>query len=335
MAGRYAEYAVDDDEAKSMIEWEIQNDWSGMLLSEKAGRVCEIALSDAALLIYAALILYFFGGLSLRATLAIMIVFGLFWLWHRHCMKVVSAIHELTSKPYELKVHFKLGEMLNALNISLDGIEMPKSHSECLGELLLAPRYGIRAVVLKSNQGSDLLIHWLNTNSYSTKLHYGRKLDFVKIPYVKPNVIFDSWSPMIFLTQDILPEFYEAKKREDRDACIGYGIGISVDDNWWNENKNSLQSTSFKNIEPNWLHTGMTRITFAVLPQAAFSLIDCKRLKEREMKNIRDYSAKVVTAAGWKATHGWNPGSGSSEGISPDGQAEFVCEYADVELTLV
>jgi hypothetical protein len=66
---------------RSMIDWEIQNNWNVISAREKIVRVLEIAFSEAALLIYAAFILYFVGRLSLRATLAIMAVFGLFWYW--------------------------------------------------------------------------------------------------------------------------------------------------------------------------------------------------------------------------------------------------------------
>lgn len=305
-----------------MIDWEIQNDWNVMSPREKIVRVLEIAFSEAALLVYAAFILYFAGGLSLRATLAIMTVFSLFWYWHQRCLKYIESVHRLTSKPYILSVRFNLDKMLSELNLTPNEVEMPKLHSD---------RYGIWAVVLKSGQGSELLVHWLNRNAYSTKLDYVQELDFVKLPYVTPNILFDSWSPAFFFTQGVIPKLYETKNREDRAACVGYEIGISVANDWWDENKDKLQSAQFKGIEQN----GMTKITFALLPSVAFSLIDCKRLKEKEMTEIRDYAGKVVSAAGWTAKYGWNQYSGSREGISPGGESQFVCEYANVDLILL
>jgi hypothetical protein len=223
--------------------------------------------------------------------------------------------------------------MLGELNLGPNEVEMPKHHSDCLCNSRFSPRYGIWAVVLKSGQGSELLVHWLNRNYYSTKLDYVQELDYLKLPMVA-NVLFNE-SPQVFFSLDALPEFYESKNWEDRDACRGYEIGISVKNEWWDENKDTLQSAQFKKIEQNWQRTGMTRITFALLPSVAFSLIDCKRLKEKEMTKIRDYAGKVVSAAGWTAKYGWNQYSGSSEGISPSGESQFVCEYANVDLILL
>jgi len=103
-------------------------------------------------------------------------------------------------KPYEVYIEPNLPKMLCDLGLVPPEWEEP-TRRECFPWTPLHILwYGIRAFVLRSDQGMNLLIHWTGPNTYTHELEYRQSIDFVKVPRTAEDFWFGSmdWSPRFF-----------------------------------------------------------------------------------------------------------------------------------------
>jgi hypothetical protein len=266
---------------------------------------------------------YYIGGFSLRATIAIVILLGLVWLWHMQSLGSIREIYDLSSRPYRVCIRPDIERMLFDLGLVTAEWERPypKSGLPSYPWTPLHTLYsGITAVVLSSDS-SPKLVHWTGPNLYTKRIEYSQRLDFLKFPHpiLKDKFGDSDWSPEFFF----------------RGELGGHHIGIRVLNDWWSDNKEKLEKTGIvKNIDDSdEADGGRTRITLAILPNDVFYPLDFKRQTEKAKQKRIEEIKKELPLAGWKVEAPWSPW-GQRE-IGTDGQANYVCDYAEVWIRLL
>jgi len=263
--------------------------------------------------IASAAIIYFLGGVSLRASLAIAVLVNL--------VCYLSQPRPASSPtPYRVRISPRIGDML--FDLGLVSAEWkgpwPENGLPYYPWTPLHTYYhGINAVVLSSE---PRLVHWTGPNWYTKRIEYSERLDFLKFPHPILKDLTDSdWSPEFFF-------------RGGRD---GYETGIRVLNHWWSDNKERLERTGIvKNIDDNdEADGGRTRVTLAVLPSKVFWPLDFRRQNEKAKKKLREEIKTELPLAGWKVEPPWSPWGQKEFGVS--GEANYVCKYAEVSLWLL
>jgi hypothetical protein len=265
--------------------------------------------------------IYFVGGISMRASLAIAVLVVLLWLGIEQNMASIREVYDLSSRPYRVCIRLHIERMLFDLGLVTAEWESPYPESG-LPSYPWTPLHslswghGINAVVLSSDS-SPKLVHWTGPNYYTRRIEYSQTLDFLKFPHPILKERTDSdWSPEFFF----------------RGQLDGYHIGIRVLNDWWSANKERLEKTGVvKSIDDSdEADAGRTRITVAILPNVVFYPLDFKRQTEKAKQKLREEIKRELPLAGWKVESPWSPWGQREFGI--DGDAQYVSNYAEVWL---
>ena len=252
-------------------------------------------------LIAAEALLLFFGGMSLRASIAIVVLLTLVGSWNSH-----KSSNNFTL--YEVKIVPRIGLMLMVLGL------VTKEEWERLNQRRLAPipwtnlhlQNGITAVVLSDHPreaSSRTLVHWTSHNAETgrdfclpvhqkDRIEYSETLDFLKFKDLKyPEHDSFDWSPTFFFKQGM-----------DGANVGGYEIGIEVAASWWSSNKERLENEGIAQFlkvhyEPYQLRT---RIALAVLPWEVFLLFDARDWDEQFAEELRRRVKKELAVARWR-----------------------------------
>jgi hypothetical protein len=271
-------------------------------------------------LLAAGAFIYFVGGISLRASLAIAILFIILWIRAEQNLGGIREIYDLSSKPYRVCIRLHIERMLFDLGLVTAEWESPYPESGLppypwTPLHTLSWGYGINAVVLSSDS-SPKLVHWTGPNFYTKRIEYSQRLDFLKFPHpiLKDLDPESEWSPEFFFRREL----------------DGYHIGIRVLNDWWSDNKERLEMTGIvKSIDDSdEADGGRTRITLAILPDKVFYPLDFKRQTEKAKQKRIEEIKKELPLAGWKVEAPWSPWGEREIGIN--GEAEYVSDYAEV-----
>jgi hypothetical protein len=246
------------------------------------------------------------GGLSLRASIAIVILpaFVGIWNWQK-------ASNEFTL--YEVKIVPRIGLMMMALGLVTEE-EWKRLNQKRLAPALtwknswtsLHLQNGITTVVLSDHPrelSDKMLVHWTSHDaktgrdfclpfSQRDSIEYSQELDFLKLKdseYPKDNC-FD-WSPEFFFEQGM-----------DGSKVGGYEMGIEVASSWWNNNKERLENEGIaKSLK---VHdkpeTRRTRIAFVILPRDVFLLFNARDWDKEFAKDLRERVEKELVLARWR-----------------------------------
>ncbi len=271
--------------------------------------------------------IYFVGGMSLRATLVILVLLALVWFRTEQNTASIREVYDLSSAPYTVWIKPKIAKMLFDMGLVSAEWESPYPESG-LPPYPWTPLhtlawwcYGIRAVVLSSEAGGSRLVHWTGPNRYTKRIEYSQRLEFLKFPHpvLKGKLADSDWSPEFFFRSD----------------GAGYHIGIRVLNDWWSTNKERLDKTGIvKNInDSDEDDGGRTRITLAVLPRLVFYPLDFRRQTEKAKMKLREEIKTELPLAGWKVEAPFSPW-GERE-LDINGEANYICNYAEVSLGLL
>lgn len=289
--------------------------------------------------------LCFVGGLSLPASVAIILLLALvgIWSWERP-----SANFTL----YKVKIIPRIGVMLGVL-----GLIEEEAWNRLSGKRLApAPCWtalhlerGITALVIyDSTRGRhNQLVHWMAGNTETGKgfpipqsynytlydggrlydagsmwqqLEFWQRLDFLTFrDSSKPEDDCFNWSPAFYFDQDLQ----------------GYEIGIEVPTSWWNENKARIEQLRVAKRVHSETGRFDTRIALAVLPFDIFALFNARECDRSRAENFRERVVEDLMREGWKVE---NIRFGSTEKIEHEiallrnfGES-YVCPYADVSV---
>jgi hypothetical protein len=269
--------------------------------------------------------IYFVGGISLRASLAIAILLIILWLRTEQNLRNIFQVYDLSSRPYRVCIRLHIERMLFDLGLVTAEWESPYPESGLppypwTPLHTLSWGYGINAVVLSSDS-SPKLVHWTGPNRYTKSIEYSQHLDFLKFPHpILKDLDPDSdWSPEFF--------FHTGH------GCDGYEIGIKVLDHWWNANKERLEKVGIVKSIYGGDDTGRTQITLAVLPYKVFYPLDFKRQTEKAKYKRIEEIKRDLPLAGWKVEAPWR--SWGKREIGIDGEANYISDYAEVWLSLL
>jgi hypothetical protein len=274
-------------------------------------------------LLAAGAFIYFVGGISLRASLAIAIFLILLWFRTEQNAASIREVYDLRSRPYRVCIRLHIEKMLFDLGLVTAEWESPYPKSGLppypwTPLHTLSWGYGINAVVLSSAAGGPKLVHWTGPNSYTTSIEYSEHLDFLKFPHpiLKDKFGDSDWSPDFFF----------------HGRLGGYHIGIRVLNHWWSANKERLEKTGVvKDIDDSdEADGGRTRITLAVLPNKVFWPFDFGRQTEKAKQKLSEEIKRELPLAGWKVEPPWSPWGQREFGI--DGNAQYVSDYGEVWL---
>lgn len=264
-------------------------------------------------LIMAGAFLCFFGGLSLRASVAIVALLAVVGIWTRE-----KPSNDFTL--YEVKIVPHIGLMLGMLGlVTKEEWERLNQNRPASGVPLekwtsLHLQNGITAIVLSDHPrepSSKILVHWtshnaetgrdfclLSTQYRKERIEYSVSLDFLKIKELEypDSAIFD-WSPGFFFEQGTGHFDGGDYKR------AGYEIGIEVATSWWNGNKVRLENegrAKFLKVHDAPGECAWTRIVFAVLPCDVFLLFDARNWDLEFARNIRERVKEELALARWR-----------------------------------
>jgi hypothetical protein len=279
--------------------------------------------------------LCFFGGISLRASIAIVILLALVGSWSR---QKTSSNFTL----YEVEIIPNIGLMLMMLGLVTEEEWKP------LAEKRLAPtpwtslhlQYGVTAIVLttSSRDGSgEKLVRWiahntdtgrdfriphdtLRTPRDTNSFEYSQSLEFLVFPdsTYPHNDSFD-WSPSFVI----------------RDGMDGCEIGIEVENGWWSDNKERLEKEGIAKdlrVHDRGRDT-RTLIALAALPPYTFLLLDERDWDKQFARKLRTEIKEGLALAGWHFET-----IGFTEQIEHDLASlhnfgeRYICAYADVRV---
>jgi hypothetical protein len=272
--------------------------------------------------------LCFFGGISLRASIAIVILLALVGSWSRQETSSSFTLYEVEIIPH-------IGLMLMMLGL------VTEEEWKRLAEKRLAPtpwtslhlQYGVTAIVLttSSREGSGKkLVHWTAHNADTgrdfrlphdtNRFEYSQTLEFLVFPDSRyPHHNSFDWSPRFVI----------------RDGMNGCEIGIEVANCWWSDNKERLEQEGIAKI----LRTHdagpdtRTLIALAVLPPYTFLLLDERDWDRQFAEKLRTEIKDGLALAGWHIET-----IGFTENIDHDLASmrsfgeRYICEYADVRV---
>lgn len=252
-------------------------------------------------LIAAGALLLFVGGMSLRASAAIVVLLALVGSWNPQ-----KSSNNFTL--YKVKIVPQIGLMLMVLGL------VTKEEWERLNQKRLSPmpwtnlhlQNGITAVVLSDHPreaSAKTLVHWTSCNAETRRdfclpvyrrdrIEYSETLDFLKFKDLQhpEHDLFD-WSPLFFFEQGM-----------DGANLGGYEIGIEVASSWWSGNKERLENEGIAKFlkvhdEPDQLRT---RIALAVLPREVFLLFNARDWDRQFAEELRERVKKELALAGWR-----------------------------------
>ncbi len=249
-------------------------------------------------LVAAGTFICFVGGMSLRASIAIVAVLALVGTWSRQTAQESFTL-------YEVKIVPRIGLMLMVLGLITeeDWARLTEKPLPPVPWTCLHLQNGITAVVLSvsSRQGSgNKTVHWTSHNtdtgrdyripfsSYSTdRIEYSQPLDFLKFN--------DSGYPEHGLF-DWHPDFFFRQGRDN------YEIGIEVANCWWTDNRERLDKAGIaKFLKVSGDASDLrTRITLAVLPRDVFILFNERDWDRKFAESVREQVTKELLLADWR-----------------------------------
>lgn len=247
--------------------------------------------SLAVKVVVAGVFLYFAGGLTLRATVAIVVLLALVgsWSWQRPSSSFTL---------YEVKIIPRVGMMLAELGLTTtqDWERITQEPPPAVPWTSRHLEFGITAVVLSAVPRQGLptkTVHWISSSSDmgrnanvlydSDKVEYSANLDFLKFQDSRyPRQDCFNWSPEFFI------------ERGEKD----YELGIEVNESWWSDNKERLESEGFDKKAHFVPQVGRTRIVLAVLPDV-FQLLDEKDWEKQSAKKKREEIGQELLSTGW------------------------------------
>jgi hypothetical protein len=267
--------------------------------------------------------IYLVGGISLRASLAVAILFFCLWFYTKQNAESIHAVYNRGAMPYSIKIYPNIYKMLGDLGLVTTEWKKPEKPSSYPWTSLHTLFYALDGVVLIRDGVSTELVHWCGPNIYTKEIEYSENLDFLKFPNpaLSEDDNFD-WSPEFFF----------------RRGHDGYEVGIRVLDSWYKENKERLEKTGIiKSIDDcDEVDGGRTRIILAVLSRKVFFLFNAKgrAASEKAMEKWRKKICKEIKEesllAGWEIKAPWSPWG--QEKINFDNDVRYVNKYAQVWL---
>lgn len=246
------------------------------------------------------------GGMSIQASITIVILLALVGSWSRQ-----KSPNDFTL--YEVKVVPHIGLMLMALGL-VTKEEWERLNQKRLASVLpwespwtsLHLQNGITAVVLSDHPrepSAKTLVHWTSHNAETgrnfclpsyrrDRIECSVSLDFLKFKdFNYPEHDSFDWSPEFFFEQGM-----------DGSKVGGYEIGIEVAASWWSGNKQRLEHEGIAKFlkvhdAPGHLRT---RIALAVLPCDVFLLFNARDWDKEFAQDLREQVKKELALAHWR-----------------------------------